>query len=63
MLDGSVMHGGQRYAASHGIAFCGQLTTGTTWHGYPIPWRDVPREVRERLIATQQVSEQESVTT
>lgn len=59
LLTNSVAHGCQRYAAARGIAFCGQITGGNTWHGYPIPWRDVPEGVRQRLVAKGQVSSRE----
>lgn len=59
LLASSVSHGGQRYAAARGIAFCGQLTSGETWHGYPIPWRDVPSGVRQALEHAGQVTSRE----
>jgi len=59
LLANSVVHGGQRYAAARGVAFCGQQTGERTWHGYPIPWRDVPLEVRQTLVAAGQVQEKE----
>jgi len=59
MLTRSVVHGDQRYAAARGIAFCGQITLGGTWHGYPVPWRDVPMKVRQELQKSRQVSARE----
>ena len=34
LLGKSIEFGGQRYAATRGLAFCGQLTGDDTWHGY-----------------------------
>lgn len=59
LLMESVEHGGQRYAAARGIAFCGQITTGDTWHGYPVLWRDVPDSVRKELVAAGQMTPHE----
>lgn len=59
LLNDSVKDGNQRYAAARGIAFCGQLTPGGTWHGYPIPWKDVPFHVREKLKSNGHVTSRE----
>jgi hypothetical protein len=59
LLAASVAHGGQRYAAARGVAFCGQVSGRGAWHGYPIPWRDVPKGVRQQLEATGQVTSRE----
>jgi hypothetical protein len=61
LLAGSVAHGNQRYAAARGIAFCGQVTPGGTWHGYPILWRDVPDSVRGEIEAAGQVTSREII--
>lgn len=47
---------GHRYAARNGIAFKAQKSNDGTWHGYPIPWRDVPPEIQETLIAKGQAT-------
>jgi hypothetical protein len=39
---------GRRFATSRGIAFVGRLTNDGTWHGYPVPWQDVPAELKDR---------------
>lgn len=56
LLTNSVLHGRKRYAAERGIAFCAQETNDGTWHGYPVPWKQVPTDVRQRLIATGQAT-------
>ena len=33
---------GRRYATRNGIAFVAVNSNDGTWHGYPIPWQDVP---------------------
>ncbi|GGK17382.1 hypothetical protein [Salinarimonas ramus] len=51
MLSASVVDKrGRRYAASRGIAFSAQMSNDGTWHGYPVPWLDVPPVVRDALV-------------
>ncbi len=59
LLKNSILYQGQRYAAKNGIAFCSQTSLSGTWHGYPIPWRDVPLDVQDLLIKDAQVSDRE----
>jgi hypothetical protein len=33
---------GKRFATRNGIAFVALQTEDGTWHGFPIPWNDVP---------------------
>jgi hypothetical protein len=37
---------GRRYATERGIAFEAKSTADGTWHGYPIPWENVPNAIR-----------------
>jgi hypothetical protein len=41
---------GRRYATAKGIAFEAQATEDGAWHGYPIPWNDVPNALRRRWL-------------
>ena len=41
---------GRRYATRRGIAFAAVDSRDGTWHGYPVPWKQVPRVIRDRLI-------------
>jgi hypothetical protein len=41
---------GHRYAARNGIAFKAQASNDGTWHGYPVPWHEVPFDIQEALI-------------
>lgn len=41
---------GRRYATDRGIAFVAVPTNDGTWHGYPLPWVDVPRHVQEHFV-------------
>jgi hypothetical protein len=50
---------GHRYAARKGIAFKAQMSNDGTWHGYPVPWDDVPSEIQDRLIDKGQVTRRE----
>ena len=46
----SILHDGRRYATARGIAFVALPTNDGTWHGYPLPWLDVPNEVRRNFV-------------
>ena len=51
MLAESVLAGdGRRYATRRGIAFAAVPSGDGTWHGYPVPWQDVPRQVRDAFL-------------
>ena len=41
---------GRRYATRRGIAFVAVPTNDGTWHGYPIPWEDVPLDIKRTFI-------------
>lgn len=47
---------GHRYAARNGIAFKAQQSNDGTWHGYPIPWVDVPAKIQDMLIENGQAT-------
>ncbi len=47
---------GTRFATMDGMAFAARLTGGDTWHGYPVPWSQVPEAVREGMIMTGKVT-------
>lgn len=37
--------GRRRFATGRGIAFEAKPTHDGTWHGYPVPWENVPAEI------------------
>ena len=47
---------GARFSTRDGMAFAARLTGGEVWHGYPVPWSEVPEAIRESMIAKQQVT-------
>ena len=47
---------GHRYAARNGIAFKAQPTNDGTWHGYPIPWHEVPLDIQDDLVGQGQAT-------
>ena len=51
---------GRRYATRRGIAFVAVSSGDGTWHGYPIPWRDVPRKVRDSFVSARRVRRRET---
>ena len=38
---------GRRYATLNGIAFEAKSSADGTWHGFPIPWEDVPADIKD----------------
>jgi hypothetical protein len=56
LFDGAVVDGVDRWATERGIAFTAKMTNDGTWHGYPVPWDEVPVDVQERLIAAGRVA-------
>ena len=38
----------KRYATARGIAFAAQETMDGVWHGYPVPWGEVPDELKNQ---------------
>lgn len=56
LLDDSVEGGdGRRYTTGRGIAFVALATNDGTWHGFPLPWEDVPSDVRTQFIESERV--------
>lgn len=50
LLDDSIVEDGKRFACRRGIAFEAKLTGDGTWHGYPVPWENVPTSVQDLMI-------------
>jgi hypothetical protein len=46
----------KRYATERGMAFVAHDTADGTWHGYPVPWNDVPATLKDRWRAEKRVS-------
>lgn len=60
LLDKCVVEeGGRRFAAMNGIAFEARATGDGTWHGFPIPWDDVPADAQDRLLTEQQATKRD----
>lgn len=56
---------GRRYATARGVAFEAKPTNDGTWHGYPIPWVEVPPDIKDRwldqgLVSRRQIKKYES---
>ena len=60
MLAESVLEDGRRYATRRGIAFVAVSSGDGTWHGYPTPWKDVPRKVRDSFVRRGRVKRHET---
>ena len=60
MLTRSIEAGsGRRFAADGGIAFVALLSSDGTWHGYPLPWHDVPASIQDILVEKGQATRTE----
>lgn len=61
LLDESVDEdaSGARFSTRDGMAFAARLTGGDLWHGYPIPWSQVPETVREAMVEKRKVTRRE----
>jgi len=40
----------RRFATERGMAFAARVTRNDVWHGYPVPWAEVPEAVREQFV-------------
>ncbi len=58
LLDESLadMTDSRRFATEAGMAFAARITRDDVWHGYPVPWSEVPEAIRETLISAGKVS-------
>ena len=48
-----------RFATAEGIAFEAKPSADGTWHGYPIPWENVPPKLKEKWLAGKLVSKRQ----
>lgn len=57
LLDESLIDAGdgRRFATRGGMAFAGRLTREDIWHGYPVPWAEVPEAIRQRFVDDRKV--------
>lgn len=61
MLAESVLaQNGKRYATRRGVAFVAVGSGDGTWHGYPVPWQDVPRLIRDAFVQEGRVSRRQT---
>ena len=49
----------RRYATRRGVAFEAKPTEDGTWHGYPLPWEDVPAWLKDRWLDDGSVTKRE----
>ena len=48
LLQKSETIGKKRYNVHNGKAYCAQSQGGDLWHGYPVPWSEVPYSIRKK---------------
>lgn len=52
MFQTAAIHSdGRRFATGNGVAFEAKPTADETWHGYPVPWQDVPAKIKNEWLA------------
>ena len=51
---------GRRYTTGRGIAFVAVGSGDGTWHGYPVPWQDVPKRVRDEFVSDGRVKRRQT---
>jgi len=56
LLRDSIDDGQQRYATMNGVAFSAQQHLPDVWHGYPVPWVEVPHKIWRKWLETGLVS-------
>lgn len=42
---------GRKFATERGIAFEAKPTNDGTWHGFPVPWEEVPAPLKDGWLA------------
>jgi hypothetical protein len=52
LLRASEQVGKQRFAVHEGKAYCAREHRENVWHGYPVGWKEVPAELRNRWRRT-----------
>ncbi|MDR3440130.1 hypothetical protein [Telmatospirillum sp.] len=50
---------GRRWSTAGGIAFTALRSADGTWHGFPIPWDEVPEDVQHHLLEKGDVTRRE----
>lgn len=50
---------GRWFNTARGMAFEAKSTNDGTWHGYPVPWEQVPNDLKERWRKEGRVSRKE----
>ena len=50
---------GRRYATAEGIAFEAKSTADGSWHGFPIPWENVPIQIKNSWLRSNVVSKRD----
>lgn len=48
LLEKSELHGNKRLACHEGWAYCAQEHEPGRWHGYPVGWKEVPAQLRNK---------------
>lgn len=49
----------RRFATERGMAFEAKPTNDGSWHGFPVPWEEVPADLKDRWLANGKVSKKD----
>jgi hypothetical protein len=50
LLESSIQKGKKRFATFNQVAFAAQEHASDVWHGYPVPWSEVPYSIRKTWV-------------
>ena len=56
LLVGSELVESRRYAVYDGKAYCAQEHRPGRWHGYPVGWKEVPPQLKDRWRKQRRIS-------
>jgi hypothetical protein len=59
LLEKSELFGKKRFTFHNGRPYCAQQHGEDVWHGYPVGWKEVPAELRNKWKRAKLVSKKE----
>jgi hypothetical protein len=62
LFEGAIVDeaSGRRYATAEGIAFEARKTADGTWHGFPIPWENVPAAIKNDWLRSRAIDKRQT---
>jgi len=59
LLEKSELVGKKRFAFQDGRPYCAQQHGDDLWHGYPVSWKEVPAELRNKWKRAKLITKRE----